>query len=193
MMDPLPEFRMGPAALFLSTAVNLFGPFTFQGTTNKRQTGKAWGVVFVCSASSAIYVELADSYLAFRFLLALHRFVCTRGAPARIQSDRGEQLVAASKIVPKGGQHFHGQAERMIGIVKGHFTRILEMRRLLCEELNTVMQEVALIVNMRPLLEFRLWGRGQNGRLSCRSYIGPLHRVAKRLWEIQKIKKEFWE
>jgi hypothetical protein len=81
----------------------------------------------------------------------------------------------------------------MIGIIKGHLTRILEMRRLLYEELNTVMQEVALIVNMRPLLEFLLWRRGQNGRLLCRSYIGPLHRVAKRLWEIQKIKKEFWE
>jgi hypothetical protein len=74
----------------------------------------------VCSASSAIYVELADSYLAVRFLLALRRFVCTRGAPARIHSDRGEQLVVLWdwewagykniewKLVPKGGQHFHG-------------------------------------------------------------------------------------
>ncbi len=50
-MAPLPEHRMGPAPVFESTAVDLFGPITFQDTINKRGNGKAWGVVFVCTAT----------------------------------------------------------------------------------------------------------------------------------------------
>ncbi len=34
---------MGPAPVFKSTAVDLFGPLLFQDPYNKRRTGKAWG------------------------------------------------------------------------------------------------------------------------------------------------------
>jgi hypothetical protein len=81
-----------------------------------------------------------DTYSTDSLLMALCRFMCRRGVPSQIQSDRGEQLVAASKQVTKwnfdgimqwagkkgiewvlvhtGGQHFNGQAERMIGLIK---------------------------------------------------------------------------
>jgi hypothetical protein len=77
--------------------------------------------------------------------MALLRFMCARGMPSRIQSDRGEQLVAVLKqlaawnfervrewagkngiewhLVPPGGQHFNRQAERMIGILKKQIWR----------------------------------------------------------------------
>jgi hypothetical protein len=42
-MAPLPEHRMGPAPVFESTAIDLFGPITSQDTINKRGSGKAWG------------------------------------------------------------------------------------------------------------------------------------------------------
>jgi hypothetical protein len=70
------------------------------------------------------------------------------GTPTRFQSDRGEQLVAAAKqvatwdfkevvqwagrkgiewtLVPTGGQHFNGQAERMIGLIKKQLWKIFE-------------------------------------------------------------------
>ncbi len=38
-MASLPEHRMGPAPVFESTAVDLFGPITFQDTINKRGNG----------------------------------------------------------------------------------------------------------------------------------------------------------
>ncbi len=53
-MAPLPEHRMGPASVFESTGVDLFGPITFQDTINKRGKGKAWGVVFACTATSLV-------------------------------------------------------------------------------------------------------------------------------------------
>ncbi len=88
---------MGPAPVFESTAVDLFGPITFQDTINKRGNGKAWGVVFVCTATSLVHVEVTDAYSKDSFLLAVRRFMAIHGAPSRFQSDQGTQLVAAAK------------------------------------------------------------------------------------------------
>jgi hypothetical protein len=96
--------------------------------------------MFVCTTTSAVHVEFVDTYSTDSFLMALHRFMCLRWVPSRIQSDRGELLVAASKQIAKwnfndvmqwagrkgvewvlaltGGQHFNGQAEKMIGLIK---------------------------------------------------------------------------
>jgi hypothetical protein len=97
-MAPLPEHRVGPAPVFESTAVDLFGPITFQDTINKRGNGKSWGVVFVCTATSLVHVEITDAYSTDSFLLAMRRFMAIHGAPSRFQSDQG-QLVAAAKQI----------------------------------------------------------------------------------------------
>jgi hypothetical protein len=91
------DHRVGPSSTFRSIAVHLFGPIEYQGTVNKRQVGKGWGVMFVCTATLAVHVEFMDTYLTDSFLMAMQRFMCLRGTPRRIQSDRGKQLVAASK------------------------------------------------------------------------------------------------
>jgi hypothetical protein len=90
---------MGPAPVFESTAVDLFGPITFQDTINKRGNGKACGVIFVCTATSLVHVEITDAYLMDSFLLAVRRFMAMHGAPARFQSDQGMQLLAAAKQI----------------------------------------------------------------------------------------------
>ncbi len=85
--------------------MDLFGPIEYQGTVNKRQVGKSWGVVFVCT-TSAMHIEFVDTYSMDSFLMALRRFMCFRGTPSRFQSDRGEQLVASSQASLLVG--FHG-------------------------------------------------------------------------------------
>jgi hypothetical protein len=85
--------------MFQSVAVDLFGPIEYQQHVKKRQVGKGWGVVFVCTTTSAMHVEFVDMYSTDSFLMALRRFMCDRGTPTRFQSDRGEQLVAAAKQV----------------------------------------------------------------------------------------------
>ncbi len=40
-----------------------------------------------------------DTYSTDSFLMDLCQFMCAQGMPSRIQSDRGEQLVAASKQI----------------------------------------------------------------------------------------------
>ncbi len=53
----------------------------------------------MCTATSVIHIEFVVSYFTDCFLMTLIRFMCIRGTPSRIQSDRGEQTVAASKQV----------------------------------------------------------------------------------------------
>ena len=76
----------------------------FRDMVNKRVTGKGWGVIFVCMATSAVHLERAKSYSTDSFIYALRRFILFRGTPSKIQSDRGTQLVAAARQV--GGWDF---------------------------------------------------------------------------------------
>jgi hypothetical protein len=96
-MGPLPSHRVGPCSIFKMVVIDQFRPIECQGTVNKRQVGKGWGVIFNCSATSDMNVEFMDTYSTDSFLMALQQFMCARGVPSRIQSDRGEQLGAASK------------------------------------------------------------------------------------------------
>jgi hypothetical protein len=145
-MGSLLDHRFSPRAIFQSVAIDLFGPIEYQGTVNK-----GWGVMFVCTTTSAMHVEFMDTYSTDSFLMTLRRFMCVRGTPLRIQLDRGEQLVAASKqvagwdfgnivqwagrkgiewyLLPTGGQHFNGQAERMIGLIKKQTWRNFEGKK----------------------------------------------------------------
>ncbi len=113
-------------------------------------------MIFVCTTTSAVHVEFMDTYSTDSFLMALRQFMCIQGVPSQIQSDRGEQLVAASKqiakwnlndvmhwagkkgvewiLVPTGGQHFNGQAERMIGLIKNQILQSFEGRKYSHEE-----------------------------------------------------------
>jgi hypothetical protein len=89
-MGPLPDHRDQVGAMFVSVAVDLFDPVEYQQHVKKRQVVKGWGVVFVCTTTSALHVEFMDTYSTDSLLLALRRFMSVRGTPTRFQSDRGE-------------------------------------------------------------------------------------------------------
>ncbi len=54
-------------------------------------------------------------------------------------------------LVPTGAQHFNGQAERMIGLLKPCLEQAIAGRRYSYGELATVMAEPAQVVNSRPI------------------------------------------
>ena len=127
----------------------------------------------MCMATSAVHLELAESYSTDSFIHALRRFICVRGTPSKVQSDRSTQLVAEAKqvgswdfseirdwcaakkfmweLIPTGAQHQNGQAERLIGIVKKVLDSVFRNQVCTFSELSTVLHEAALIVNSRPL------------------------------------------
>jgi hypothetical protein len=153
--------------------------------------------------------------------MALH------GAPKRFQSDQGTQLVAASKqlatwdwtavheqaervgaewhIVPTGGQHYNGQAERLIGLLKRCLESALNNRKFTLGELSTAVAEAAQVVNSRPIARNK--GDPETG-----GPITPLHlqlgratvevprmrfeeapRLTQRLQFIEEAKRQFWK
>jgi hypothetical protein len=188
----MPDFRLGPQPVFSTTALDLFGPLEYKDMVRKRITGKGWGVIFVCTASSAIHLELTESYSTDAFLQALRRFMSMHGTPHTIISDRGEQLVAASrqvvtwdtsmiqdwmaekkikwKFAPVGGQHMNGQAERMIQQVKKVLKTTLSGKSCSFNELTTILFEAAVIVNSRPI-----GIAGRDSDLEAGTPITPLH------------------
>ena len=54
-------------------------------------------------------------------------------------------------LVPTGAQHFNGQAERMIGLLKPCLEQALTGKRYSYGELATVLAEAAQVVNSRPI------------------------------------------
>ncbi len=83
MMGPLPNHRVEVGAMFQSVAVDLFSPIEYQQHVKKRQVGKGWGVVFVCTTTSAVHIEFVDTNSMDSFLMALRRFMCNKGTPTR--------------------------------------------------------------------------------------------------------------
>ncbi len=229
-MGPLPDHRAQVGAMFQSVAIDLFGPgpvgpVEYQQHVKKRQVGKGWGVVFVCTTTSALHVEFIDTYSTDSFLLALRRFMSIRGTPTRFQSDRGEQLVAAAKqvatwdfkgvvqwagrkgiewtLVPTGGQHFNGQAERMIGLIKKQLWKTFEGKKLTHEETLTVLAEAVQKINSRPFtwnprpegeplcVQDLMLGRAKPGQAEVKFESGK--KLTKRFENVQRTQQEFWK
>ncbi len=224
-MGPLPDHRAQVGAMFQSVAIDLFGPVEYQQHVKKRQVGKGWGVVFVCTTTSALHVEFMDTYSTDSFLLALRRFMSVRGTPTRFQSDRGEQLVAAAKqvttwdfkevvqwagrkgiewtLVPTGGQHFNGQAERMIGLIKKQLWKTFEGKKLTHEETLTVLAEAVQKINSRPLtwnprpegeplcVQDLMLGRAKPGQVEVKFETGK--KLTRRFENVQRTQQEFWK
>ena len=59
-MGLLPECRLKPAPAWYTTYLDFCGPFITRGETNKHTRGKAYGLIFSCSVSRAVYLGIAQ-------------------------------------------------------------------------------------------------------------------------------------
>ena len=175
-MAPLPASRFLPAPPFQSAAIDLFGPLWVKNfvkgksTKSSPSTRKAWGLMIVCQATSAVAIELLHDYSMDGFLLAFRRFCARHGSPVALVSDQGTQLVAAAKevagwdwekfgaaldekfqiswkFVPVDAPWMNGQAERHIGLAKGLLARQLGGSKATAMEMLTIFAEVEAIMN----------------------------------------------
>lgn len=97
LMGQLPRDRVSPTCPFLNVGVDYAGPFvvkTWRGRAAK--TYKAFLIVFVCFATSAVHLELATDCSTAGFLAAYRRFVGRRGVSSIITSDCETNLVWAT-------------------------------------------------------------------------------------------------
>ena len=177
IMSPLPSERVMPTPPWTNVAVDLFGPFECKDPVKKRTKVKVWGIIFTCLVTRASHLDVTCTYGSDSLLQALRRFVSLRGCPRQIISDQGSQMVGCSKeveflleliswdhvkgwcttkgidwkLIPPQGQHMNGCAESLIRHTKRILCQRLEGIVLTFEELQTVLYEVANILNSRPL------------------------------------------
>ena len=71
------------------------GPVKYRVSRNRE--GKAYIVLYACSLSRALYLELTKTMETEEFISTLKRFIARKGRPEKIYSDNGRTFVGAAK------------------------------------------------------------------------------------------------
>lgn len=175
MADLPPERLVAGPVCFLNTGVDLFGPFL---VTVGRKSAKRWGVIFTCMSARAVHLEVVHSMDTDSFIMALMRFICRRGIPLKMLSDRGTNIIGAEsemnaawceadtdaitlearskgiawKFNPPKASNMGGVWERQIRTIRSCLNPILKTQSSLDDEtLYTSLVEVENLINSRPL------------------------------------------
>ena len=90
----LPRDRTEGSCPFQVVGVDYAGPIRFKAT-NKRD-GKVYVILYACSLSRALYLDLARTMGTSEFLLSLKGMIARRGQPSTIYSDNGSTFVGAA-------------------------------------------------------------------------------------------------
>ena len=182
-MGDLPDVRSSMSPAFEHCLMDLFGPFTIKDDCIKkgpRSNKKVFGVLYSCTSTRAIYLDVAVNYDTQSILHTIRRLKASRGSVKSITSDPGTQLVGASKelaewrrgwskselaafgakhgfewnFIMASSQHQNGGAEVMVKLAKGVIKSLMDKlgsHVLTLDELNTVFLEAAHLVNSRPI------------------------------------------
>ena len=74
--------------------VDYAGPIKFKAT--EKHKGKAYLVLYACSLTKALYLDLARSLQTGEFLLSLKGLIAGRGRPSKIYSDNGSTFIGTA-------------------------------------------------------------------------------------------------
>ncbi|XP_011169949.1 uncharacterized protein LOC105202952 [Solenopsis invicta] len=180
-MGQLPPSQVTPSRPFTNAGVDYAGQFLLKSWPGRcARRYKAFLVLFVCMATSAVHLELTTDYSTAGFLAAFKRFCSRRGICATLTSDCGTNLVgadaelrrmfsSASKDVgelanllasdgtrwifnPPATPHFGGKWEAAVKSTKFHLKRVIGDTLLTYEEFTTVLVQIEAVLN--PSVQF---------------------------------------
>lgn len=111
-MGDLPEARVRPSRPFSKTGSDYAGPFWVRPNSLRNSKKiKAYTCIFVCMATKAVHIEVAEDLTTDSFLAALSRFSNRRGAPTDLYTDCGTNYVGADnelkRIVKELNENLH--------------------------------------------------------------------------------------
>ena len=167
----LPTDRTEGDLAFHVIGTDYAGPL---GYVERKKQKKAYILLFSCSVSRAIHLELLEDQTAEGFIRALKKFVARRGKPRKIYSDNAKTFKSAAKWLEKivtgaklgdflSGEEIHwqfnlsrapwwgGQFERLIGLVKQSLYKTIGRANLSWNELQEVLLDLEITLNNRPL------------------------------------------
>ena len=168
----LPKSRTEVTTPFEVIGVDFAGPIRYN--TKGKRTRKSYLVLYGCSLTRAVHLEVLKTLELSEFLGSVKRFVARRGRPKIIYSDNGATFKAASKWLKQvqKDERLHdflairevhwklnlslaswwgGQYERLIGLFKRSFYKQIGGGKLTFEELVDVVLDVEVALNNRPL------------------------------------------
>lgn len=140
----------------------------------QKTDGKAYLVLYACSLTRGVYLDLLPSLETNKFLTSLKGFIARHGRPRMIYSDNGKTFTAAADWVNKvrKDEKFHncltqldvtwifnlshapwwgGQFERLIGVFKSAVHKAVGNGTLSWSELSDVVLDVQIAINGQPL------------------------------------------
>ena len=68
---------------FSSVGTDLAGPLYVRNSLKDTNTHKVWIVIFTCTLSRGVHLEIMEDMIVQQFVLALRRFISRRGCPQR--------------------------------------------------------------------------------------------------------------
>ena len=92
----LPVERTTGSVPFQVVGVDYAGPISYKASS-KRETGKAYILLFACSLTRAIHLELLSDQTTEGFIKSFKRFIARRGRPQKVYSDNGRSFVTATR------------------------------------------------------------------------------------------------
>ena len=168
----LPRDRTEGSIPFQVVGVDYAGLIKSKATEKRK--GKAYLILYTCSLTRALYLDLARSLEASEFLVSLKGLIARRGRPSTIYSDNGSTFIRAAAWIKQVqndeklndflARHqitwkfnlsrapwWGGQFERMIGLVKTAMRKTISNTYLTFDELKEVFLDVEIAFNGRPL------------------------------------------
>ncbi|GFT92031.1 integrase catalytic domain-containing protein [Trichonephila clavipes] len=132
----LPRDRITQSPPFQSVGIDFTGAILVK---DNQGTRKSYVSLFTCAVTRAVHLELVSDMSTKCYLLALRRFLLAR-------RDKGIHWKFIVERAPWGGFY-----ERLVKTIKDPLRKIIGRALLTFEELSTILSEVEVIVNHRPL------------------------------------------
>ena len=168
----LPKDRTEGDVPYQVVEVDYAGPIKYR--KRGKQEGKAYIIVYACSLTRALYLEVTKTLTTEEFLSTLKRFIARKGRPVKVYSDNAKTFVAGAKWLKQvmRDEKFNdflakmsikwqfnlsrapwwgGQYERLIGLIKQALYKSIGNGFLSWAELEEVILDVEVTLNNRPL------------------------------------------
>ena len=168
----LPKDRTEGQTPFQVVGVDYAGPLKYR--KNAKTEGKAYVLLYACSLTRALFLDLLPNLETKEFLASFKNFIARRGRPEKVYSDNGRTFVGAAQWIKQVMQDekfqnflayegiqwqfnlsrapwWGGQFERMVGLVKGALHKCIGNGLLSWAELQEVLLDIEVALNNRPL------------------------------------------
>lgn len=171
---PLPPYRVREAPPFDCSGVDYAGPLFVRMEKSANCTTKVWISLITCCVTRAIHLDLVFDMTSQLFIRCFKRFVARRGLPHRMVSDNGKTFKGAAKFLRRIAKQpevqryldkfsvqwtfnverapwWGGLFERLVRSTKRCLKKMVGRAKLTYEELLTVLSEIEMVINSRPL------------------------------------------